>query len=83
MSKEGEPVRLTAIHINLVDQVVTLEAQDGRRARYAFGRPQPLPDTTQDLPDLPIELEQPEPTSPSPSEQQPAPPAERASAHEK
>jgi hypothetical protein len=37
MTPERQPdIRLTGIHINLVEQVVTLEAEDGRRARLGF-----------------------------------------------
>jgi hypothetical protein len=45
MTPERQPdIRLTGIHINLVEQVVTLEAEDGRKARLAFspaGNPLP------------------------------------------
>jgi hypothetical protein len=41
MPNERQPndIRLTGIHIDLVDQIVTLEAQDGRRAKLSFGQP--------------------------------------------
>jgi len=44
MSNERQPkdIRLTGIHIDLVDQIVTLEAQDGRRAKLSFGQPTTL-----------------------------------------
>jgi hypothetical protein len=45
MTPERQPdIRLTGIHINLVEQVVTLEAEDGRKARLGFspaGNPLP------------------------------------------
>jgi hypothetical protein len=59
--RQPEEIRLTAIHINLVDHVVTLDAQDGRKAKLAFGEPhtlfeahsqqQPAPLTESDTPD--------------------------------
>jgi hypothetical protein len=44
MSIERQPkdLRLTGIHIDLVDHIVTLEAQDGRRAKLSFGHPTSL-----------------------------------------
>jgi hypothetical protein len=44
MTPERQPaeIRLTGMHINLVDRIVTLEAQDGRKARLSFGEPQTL-----------------------------------------
>jgi hypothetical protein len=59
MSSERQPkdIRLTGIHIDLIDQVVTLEAQDGRKARLSFGQPttlfetHPRPPTEADTPD--------------------------------
>jgi hypothetical protein len=55
MAKEGQPdpLRLTGIHINFVDSVVTLEAQNGRRARLSFAPTDsslpPAPDTPEEL----------------------------------
>ena len=59
MSIERQPrdIRLTGIHIDLVDQIVTLRAQDGRRAKLSFGQPtalfetKPPPLTEPDTPD--------------------------------
>jgi hypothetical protein len=55
MTKEGQPdpLRLTGIHINFVDAVVTLEAQNGRKARLSFASAattlSPASDTPEEL----------------------------------
>jgi hypothetical protein len=36
------PIELKGIHIDLVDRVVTLESNDGRRAKLSFGAPATL-----------------------------------------
>jgi hypothetical protein len=45
MATERQPVdlRLTGIHINLIDRIVTLQAEDGRKANLSFGEPRPSP----------------------------------------
>jgi len=44
MAPERQPdIRLTGIHIDLVDRVVILDAEDGRKAKLSFGEPAPTP----------------------------------------
>ena len=71
MPKEGEPIRLTDIHINLVDQVVTIEAEDGRKARYSFAPTATIFEASNDSPTtIPMELDEPEPTPTAPPARQ-------------
>ena len=51
MAPERQPdIRLTGIHIDLVDRVVTLDAEDGRKARVSFGQQRTSPvDTSEHL----------------------------------
>ena len=59
IERQPSDIRLTGIHIDLIDQIVTLQAQDGRRAKLSFGQPTTLfdaharpmvgPDTPEEL----------------------------------
>lgn len=80
MAPERQPsdIRLTGIHINLIDQVVTLEAADGKTAKLSFGQPKTLFEAHQELiPQLPAEADEPAPepevpaTQPETREKQP------------
>jgi len=57
IERQPKEIRLTGIHIDLIDQTVTLDAQDGRKAKLSFGQPASLfqshlpPRTEPDTPD--------------------------------
>jgi hypothetical protein len=59
MAPERRPgdIRLIGIHINLIDCVVTLDTEDGRKAKLSFGEPKILPARQPNFPsDTPDEL---------------------------
>jgi len=60
IERQPKDIRLTGIHIDLLDHIVTLEAQDGRKAKLSFAQPTTLfqrsipptePDTADELVD--------------------------------
>lgn len=61
--RDSAPIELTGIHIDLIDCVVTLESNDGRRAKLSFGSPSTLYEAPLPAPALGGE-EAPEPESP-------------------
>ena len=65
MAREQEPPRLKGIHLDLTEQLVTLEAEDGRVARYAFA-PSATPS---DAPQLPATFETPLPQTAASAEE--------------
>lgn len=59
MTKEQEPPRLAGIHINLSEQVVTLEGEDGQTAQYSFAPAGVLFAAKQEAQQLPAERAEP------------------------